>query len=434
MASKDEYYENGETLSMKQAENGVVVHDYQVPRLLPDMNNIFMRYYNFPNADWNKNNIITIPSTDIFVKHAYVEFNVSEITTGSTITWMPTSTWLTAYDGVKLLYRNKIIYQMSEPEALMSDYLDYPTDRFVNLSKNLSANMPPSGSENADVPRRLYLSLNKLADQVLKHIGSISAFNSQDWAIQVSLRPVRSCFFSSSNIASPVVSMNSMKLLLIGLKATGAQVRMQRAVLEKNGLEFYNLRSHFVRTSLPVVSAGNSDSTTTVFSTITGNVSNIRYMHRDTAGLTASATDDVNNVDFDAGGGFASPDNTIEVGKLSKPFDVFGQPIYPPLIRGVLQKVAGNSRLAQANQTNVASVETARLLNSSISDISLSESYESMRNGCSAGSYPIANNLRIKYSLNNVVASTTAQTLDYVIYTHQKVLITDKLFSIVNSA
>jgi len=427
MSIADVYASAEELMDLKLSPNkqDQLIHPYNQVRSIPNSNRREIRVFNFANGDWNKRNLFVIPSMDLRITELYVEFNLAAETSQSNARWEPTPTWLTL-QGADLLYKNKSVINMSEPECLMATVLDNRANVFRQASRLMGFDREVGA---ANVAVKLYLPLNHLCNQVLSKIGAISAYSSGDWSISVDLRQQLQVLSAASGITAPTSSMTSMRLICVGAKVPPGEIAMQRQALLQNGIVWNFLRSNRFRTTVAVTNIGNTRTTTQTFTSVVGNVSHIRMVSRNKSEWDTTDSSLKNNVDYDANYRYG-PNNTISVGRISIPYDVFGDALYTPFLKTFFPK----SNLSEPLYLQIADVPNVGGIDTTMVDISFAESLCDMEYGCSTGSYPVKNDLVISSKLAPDIHNTTAHYLDTIIYTHVRGIVTHKDFNLGQSA
>lgn len=411
-------------LKLSQKTEAQLIYPYSQVRSVPNSNRREIKIFNFPDADFNRLNRISIPSMDLNVTEMYVEIQLSAETnlSGNSALWEPASTWLTL-KGVDLLYKNDSVINMSEPECTMAMILDERDNIFIGQQRATSLDLA-----NAESATKIYLPLNHICNQVLSKIGSISAYNSGDWTLTVDLRPQLEVESGASQWnTAPTATMTAMRLMCVGHKVPVGEIMIQKQALYSNGITWNFLRSHRFRTTIPET-VSSSNPITQTFSSVRGNVSHVRMMNRANSGYTTTDPTAKDNIDFDQFDFYATT-NTIEIGRTSNPYEVFGQGIYPPFVKTFFPKSnLGQSSYLQTDSETGSVIQT----DSSILDISFAESVCDVLNGCSTGSYPVDSDFRITLKLTD--SNNVLQLLDTIIYTHVRTVITMKQVNINSSA
>lgn len=426
MSVADVYATEEELMDLKlnPSKQDQLIHPYNQVRSIPNTNRREVRVFNFANGDFGKRNQLLLPPMDLRITEMYVEFTLAAESSQSNPTWEPTTTWLTL-QGQDLLYKNFSVLNVSEPEATMAVILDERENVFDAKQSIYGFNRLTNGAAAAS---KLYLPLNHMCNQVLSKVGAISAYQAGDWAVSVELRPLLQCISAASEITAPTSGISSMRLICVGAKVPSGEILMQRDALMRNGIVWNFLRSHRFRDTIPITNTGNTSTITRTYTSIVGNISHVRQCHRDIANYNATGTTIKNNIDWDATD-FYGTLSSISVGRTSKPYDVFGQPIYPPLINTFFMKQnMGQSRYIGigSTSTNVA----ANGVDTSIRDIAFSESVCDMLHGTSTGSYPVKNDFRTSFVVAPEVANTVAEYLDTIVYTHVRGIITSRTLNV----
>lgn len=412
-------------LKLNPAKEDQLIHPYNQVRSLPNSNRREIRVFNFATPDFGQRNQIQLQPMDMRITEMYVEFELAAETDASNPKWEPTTTWLTL-QGIDLLYKNFSVLNMGEPEATMATILDERENVFDAKQDIYSFSRR---TNNADVPTKLYLPLNHLCNQVLSKIGALSAYQAGDWSLAVELRPILECISAASSLAGgTTASITRMRLICIGAKVPVGEVLLQKNALHQNGIVWNFLRSHRFRDTIPVTNIGNTSTITRTFTSIKGNISHVRQCHRDRANYIAVGTTEKNNIDWDQRD-FYGVNSRIEVGKISKPTDVFGQAVYPPLINTFFMK----SNMGQSTYAGLGGPAGRNIVSeqdTGIRDISFAESVCDVLHGTSTGSYPVDSDFRISLTIAPDEVNTVAQLLDTVVYTHVRGVLTAKTINI----
>lgn len=409
-------------LKINPKNSSQLVYPYQFLRTVPNSSRRSVRVFNFPDGDWNRRNQVILPSTDLHITEMYVEFELSAETNQSGPFWQPTPTWLDPYQGASILYKNREIYNLTESECLMTTILDEKDHQFQSKSRLYAFNRE-AGEANTAV--KIYLPLNQLCDQVLQHVGAISAYESGSWSVQVSLRPQLEVIAAVGQL-TPTSSMTAMRLICVGDRVPIPEIMLQKQSLisEGGGIVWHFLKSNHYRTTEPVVNIGNTHTVTQTFSSITGNLAHVRMVSRNTSEYTTTDSSNKNNTDYDASF-YYGPNNTITVGYTGNKYFCFGQSVYPQFVSTIFGANLGNKRYM-----NIADVPNVAGQDSTIVDIKFAESNQTMKTGVSSGSLPVDQNLVISKKIAPDTNNTTAHILDTVIYQYATGVINSKTVNI----
>lgn len=412
-------------LKLNPSKEGQLIHPYNQVRSIPNSNRREIRVLNFATPNFGQRNQLLIPPMDLRITEMYVEFELSAETSQSNPTWEPTTTWLTL-QGVDLLYKNFSVLNMSEPECTMATILD---ERENVFDAKYDIYAFDRRTDNAGTATKLYLPLNHLCNQVLSKIGAISAYQAGDWAVAVDLRPLLQCISAASEITAPTTGISRMRLICMGAKVPVGEILMQKDALYKNGIVWNFLRSHRFRDTINVVNVSNTITITRTYTSVKGNISHVRQCHRDKANYDGAGQADRNNIDWDARD-FYGVNSTLSVGKTSRPTEVFGQPIYPPLINTFFMKSnMGQSQYIAIGDASLGAT-SASAVDTGIRDISFAESVCDILHGTSTGSYPVDSDFRTSLVIAPDLVNTVAQYLDTIIYTHVRGVLTAKTINI----
>ena len=363
------------------------------------------RYSNsiaFNSPALGQDNRIYLPSIGVMPEQLILEFNMSAAVagTGGNPRYMPTYWWI-GNNGLRLLYKNTVVYHASQAEVEAEFYLnnDYrELHRKQSISNDLATR---SGSAGL-----YYLDLQPLM-KIFAHIGSLNAYDANAWSIEVDLKP-SSKIISGDNADAGVASITSLNLLIVGHQASAEFAQMMRNKLNTDGLMVQFLQSNFQRDEY----ASSATAKTVTLNQLEGNVSGMLLLHRAKAGVDAVVADAV----ADTYESFNGAGDTIEVGRSSNPQELFGRALPERQVRLVLN---GNRTFnGLPTYLGVDGDDVAK----NIVPISMADKHsEDSKNGQSSGHLYVKNDLQFTYRFGD--ATTTANYLDSVVFIHRYAII-----------
>ena len=416
MSVSDVFITDLEASDLKPATlEGMLHHPYQEKRSLAGSNRMEIRYVPFVSPDFGQRNEVQIPAMDLIPHEMFVEFNVSaasDVTNPDPI-WVPTPCWLTL-QGADLNYKEVSVYNMSEPEALMNTILNQRDNVFQSRQRLMAFSQT---ANNAAVVSKLYLPLDPLCTQVLSKVGALSAYASNDWSVSVDLRPVQSLINNANGSVANVQSatITSANLVIIGSMAPTGEVALARNALAQNGIVWNFLRSYHIRNTMSD-NANSATSYSQVYSSIVGAVSEARLIVRNASLWSSTNNAVLNPVSYQS---YYGVNDTINVGKTSNPYEVFGQNLSLPIVYSLFSAngTKGSGRyLALPQSLTPAGVDTG------IVQVEFAESPTDLEFGTSTGSYPVKNDLQI--DLNITTDTVQDNFIDSIIYVHVRGVIT----------
>lgn len=422
MSVSDVFITDLEASDLKPASlEGMLHHPFQEKRSLAGSNRMEIRYVPFVNPDFGQRNEVQIPAMDLIPHEMFVEFTLSgtlDDSPNTLPTLMPTPTWLTL-QGADLNYKEVSVYNMSEPECLVNTILDQ-RDNVFQARQRLMAMDNREFTSNT-LATKLYLPLQPLASQVLSKVGPLSSYASNDWSVSIDLRPLRNLFRNTEALANvqPVSYTVSANLVIIGSMAPAGEVAMAREALSRNGIVWNFLRSYHVRNVMSD-NAGSAAIYSQVYSSIVGAVSEARLLIRNKATWDTNNNQLVNTHNYQS---YYGVSDTINVGKTSNPYEVFGQNLSLPIVYSLFSAngTKGSGRYIELAYVSASSL-AANGVDTGLIQVEFAESPTDMEFGTSTGSYPVKNDLQI--DLNLSTDTVQDNYVDSIIYVHVRGVIT----------
>lgn len=381
-------------------------HPYQSFRQLPGAKRMEIRTLSFSSPEFSKINEVQIPSMDLIVHDAYIEFDMPAIVdlTAQDLNYNPTPTWID-YSGVDLRYKSSSIYNMSEAEALMAAFEDRRPQDWQ--SRQLAMGFHNAAVSGAgDLPTRLlYLPLKPLVDKILSKVGPLSAYPSNDFSISVPLRAALQSLIYSTGTPTET-NPTTMKLILIGTKAPPEEVLRTKMALDSGGIVLHYLRSQNVRKALENSTSQQSFS----YPEILGTLGAVRILSRGSSNWNTVGSSNVTYTTNE------TPDDSIAIGKTSFPQEIFGQSQKIRLIKSMFPCQSLDNA-----SSYVSSAATTSYTDTGIINVNFYESPGDMEFGTSTGSYPVKNDFNLQ--LTYAGGAPTASHLDVVFYIHVQAVI-----------
>lgn len=393
MSVSDVFITDLEASDLKPANlEGMLHHPFQEKRSLPGSNRMEIRSIAFDSPAFGQRNEVQIPAIDLIPHEMFLEITVSAAANNDANTQcylMPTPTWL-SQQGADLNYKETSIYNMSEAECLMNCILDHRENVFQGRQRLMGFTQ---SANNANASQKLYLPLDPLCTQVLSKVGPLSAYASNDWSVSVDLRASNYLIRNSQANATPqTMTISSMNLVLIGSLAPVGEVALARDALSKNGIVWNFLRSYYVRNTL----SDNQDTATTyqlTYNSIVGAVNQVRLLIRDSTTWNTTNAQIVDSVSYKT---FYGVSDTINCGKTSNPYEVWGQNLSLPVVYSLFSSrgTLGNTRFVKLPSSGNCTIVDTGIIN-----IEFGESPTDYEYGTSTGSYPVKNNLEVDLNI-----------------------------------
>lgn len=424
MSVSDVFITDLEASDLKPATlEGMLHHPFQEKRSLAGSNRMEIRYVPFINPDFGQRNEVQIPAMDLIPHEMFVEFRLSLTLDDAPNTLpklMPTPTWLTL-QGADLNYKEVSVYNMSEPEALINTILDQRDNVFQSRQRLMAMDNRELTANSSST--NLYLPLDPLCTQVLSKVGPLSSYASNDWSVSIDLRPLRNLIQNTEALANVQPLGNaytvSANLVIIGSLAPAGEVAMARDALAQNGIVWNFLRSYHIR-NLMSDNAGSSAIYSQVYSSIVGAVSEARLLIRNKATWDTNNNQLVNTVNYQS---YYGVNDTINVGKTSNPYEVFGQNLSLPIVYSLFSAngTKGSGRYVELAYVSATSI-TPNGVDTGLVQVEFAESPTDNEFGTSTGSYPVKNDLQI--DLNISTDTVQDNYIDSIIYVHVRGVIT----------
>ena len=365
----------------------------------------------FSAPSLGQDNRIYLPSIGVMPEQLVLEFSMGASAGTTESKYMPTYFWI-GNNGLRLLYKNTVVYHASQAEVEADFYLnnDYrELHRKQAISNDLVGRVGAAGL--------YYLDLQPLM-KVFSHIGSLNSYDANAWSVEVDLKPAAK-IISGDQANAGTGSISNLNLLIIGHQASSEFAMGIRNKLNSSGLMVQFLQSNFQRDEY----AASATSKTVTLNQLEGNVSGMLILHRVKAGINGA----VGNAVKDDYQSFDGASDTIEVGRSSNPVELYGRAVPEKQVRLVLN---GNRTFAGL-PTYVDSNGLKKSKN--IVPISMADKHsEDSKNGQSSGHMYVKNDLQFTYRWGATTgdAATTANYVDTCVFIHRYLILrSDGVFS-----
>jgi len=347
-----------------------------------------------------QDNRIYLPSISVMPEQLVLEFTMGAAGGTTSPLYMPTYFWV-GNAGIRLLYKNTVVYNCSQAELEADFYLnnDYrELHRKQAISNDLATRSGAAGL--------YYLDLQPLM-KVFSHIGSLDAYDANAWSIEIDIKSAAK-IVSGGNDTAGTGSINALSLLIVGHRASAEFAMAMRNKLNSSGLMIQYLRSHTQRDKY----AAGAGAATFSLNQLEGNVSGMLLLHRVQAGINGV----VGNAVADTYQTFDEADTTIEVGRSSNPVELYGRAVPEKQVRLVL-----NGNRTFAGIPNYLGVDGDDI-GKNIVPISMADKHsEDSKNGQSSGHIYVKNDLQFTYNWGS--ATTTANYLDSITFIHRYAIV-----------
>jgi len=354
----------------------------------------------FNSPALGQDNRIFLTSMPIMPEQLVLEFSMGAAGGASSPKYMPTYWWV-GNGGVRLLYKNTVIYHCSQAELEADFYLnnDYrELHRKQAISNDLATRSGAAGL--------YYLDLQPLM-KIFSHIGSLNAYDANAWSIEIDIKSAAK-IVSGGDAVGGTGSITSLNLLVIGHQASAEFSQSMRNKLNSSGLMIQYLQSFTQRDKY----AAAATAATFSLNQLEGNVSGMILLHRVQAGIDGAVGDAV----ADTYQTYDEADTTIEVGRSSNPVELYGRAVPEKQVRLVL-----NGNRTFAGIPNYLGVDGDDI-GKNIVPISMADKHtEDSKNGQSSGHIYVKNDLQFTYRWPT--ATTTANYLDSVTFIHRYLIV-----------
>lgn len=388
------------------SETSMLHHPHQVSDL-NSPGDRFVQIVDFDSPAYNRNNRVDVPILDMVVDDAWIEFDIGAVATTSTPSMAPVQTWINS-NGIQLLYKNQQVYTMSEAEAVT--WMRANASNATKLHKMLDAT-----NDLAVATRRTrnsggniyYLWLGPLIQKILSHAGPLTAYPSKAWSLVVGLLPFNQIAEGGNSTAATGGTINSMRLVCSGHRESAANAQRVADALAGEGVRIsFNQANHQRTTHASGVASHQINLTA-----LEGEATDVIILQRATAGLDATAPDDVNHLNWSLYDAFA---DTIEMGTQANPTRVFGLALPQRTIRLIEQGDA-----YAGGPIFVDSEGNGR--NESVLYIALCEGATlAQKFGTFSGALRIKNNFQ---AILRFSTSAVADTVDVIVYVMRDMLL-----------
>jgi hypothetical protein len=329
--------------------------------------------------------------------------------------YMPTYYWI-GNNGLRLLYKNTVVYHASQAEVEADFYLN---NDYRELHRKQAISNDLKDADRSGAAGLYYLDLQPLM-KVFSHIGSLNSYDANAWSVEVDLKPAAKIISGATDSAvAGTGSISNLNLLIIGHQASSEFAMGIRNKLNSSGLMVQFLQSNFQRDEYGAAAT----SKTVTLNQLEGNVSGMLILHRVKAGIDGA----VGNAVKDTYQSFNGASDTIEVGRSSNPVELYGRAVPEKQVRLVLN---GNRTFAGLPTY----VDSDGLKNSkNIVPISMADKHsEDSKNGQSSGHMYVKNDLQFTYRWGATTGedATTANYVDTCVFIHRYLILrSDGVFS-----
>ena len=354
-----------------------------------------------------QDNRIYLPSIGVMPEQLVLEFSMGASGGSTESKYMPTYFWI-GNNGLRLLYKNTVVYHASQAEVEADFYLN---NDYRELHRKQAISNDRSTRDGA--AGLYYLDLQPLM-KVFSHIGSLNSYDANAWSIEADLKPAAK-IISGNQANAGTASISNLNLLIIGHQASAEFAMNIRNKLNSSGLMVQFLQSNFQRDEYGAAAT----SKTVTLNQLEGNVSGMLILHRVKAGIDGAVGDAV----ADTYQSFNGASDTIEVGRSSNPVELYGRAVPEKQVRLVLngnRTFAGLPRYLGLDGDDVSK---------NIVPISMADKHsEDSKNGQSSGHMYVKNDLQFTYRWGD--ATTTANYVDTCVFIHRYLILrSDGVFS-----
>jgi len=447
--------------------NALMLHQPHQARFFDAPGDRFTLKIPFDTPNFNKNNLIQIPSLEMVVDEVYVELHLDDLdttggaTTASDCCYIPTAA-MVSDNGCQLFYQGQSVYTASSAELLAYPYVNCENDAqlrrrldsgnqyyqvtkadLIGLTGSDTAPVMDRGQNNASLKNRraqattgsfiYYLDLRPFL-KILKHCGPLSAYAPNKWSISIGLLPaaqvgqdVLNIGGSDTTVSGAAFTSSQMYLCLTGHREDAENTARISQALAADGVKLTFTQSNHFTDSL----AASATSKTFSFASLEGEATDIWVMNRVTANLTASGTNaaqTINPLKWDM---LTASDQTVAIGTSSNPTRVFGQYLAWNTIRllamgtayygGPIDCIEGGIGYVSANPV-VEMYKFPDQHDLSILFVPLAEAAsDGQLYGTYSGSIRLKNDFQVIFSMGT---APQADTMNFIIYIRRNMVIT----------
>ena len=365
----------------------------------------FVQTFDFNNMNYGQSNIIQIPAVDMVVEDAYVELNLARLTTvmPTNGSFMPTY-WFLGSQGIQLLAKGQSVY--TAQSNLVRDYRRMNTDSAAQLNNMLELTNDvgvAKSKANALVANNYIIDLRCLVDAVLGKAGTISAYPSNFWSLDVNLKNLNQIVTSSDGGAAAAGgAITSAKLVLVGHKEEQQVISNQTNALGSDGIKITYSQPNYKSFA---VANGNTGDTYSM-PDIQGNVSQMWLLERLASGLTSTTPSSVRDTPLlnDL------PSDTVSIGTTNNPFALWGRAQPQKVARYGIQ---GYSYLGGPEYLLPVAAGALPANSGLIAVAACDKASSDLQHGVYSGSFRVNNNFLVTTATADPGA---AQTLDVIVF------------------
>ncbi len=277
-----------------------VLHQPHQEKLMDSPGDRYTRVFEFSSPEFDKGNQIKLTALPMVIEDMWIEFDVTKSATAATAIYLPPPASWVGPNGVVLYKEGMEVYRATEAELRMCDKFlttnaqeqlrfNEASDETDNTTLNTMWNLTGSGSIN----RKVKMHLRPIAEKIMSHMGSLGAYASNHWMLDVGLLGITRIAAGSATATDTVFTINGMRIYITGHREDSQnQSRISRA-LAADGVKISFDAPFHTSFILPA-----SDSLNTVqtlkFPSVEGILTSVWIVPRRAAGLSTTTTANVN--------------------------------------------------------------------------------------------------------------------------------------------
>lgn len=389
---------------------------------------------------FGRSNRIFLPPLEMVVEDAYIELQLSTLSVaGATVAQthvLPTANWI-GTGGIQLLYKAQSLYTASEPELILTEYLN--TENAMQLTRRLAlvSDYAPETAvagyqlaPQAGTVTSYFIHLKPLIEKELGNAGPLNAYAANAWSIDLNLNSFANCLSSDTNAitGTPSIKVEQFRLHLVGHREDAANAMAVSQSLAGDGIKcVFNQANHSPQT-LPTTSANH----VVALSDLEGEATDVWLMIRDGDAYAASSS--LNRVRNTWETGLFAPSansDLLSLGTSSNPTRIYGQPQSLYLIQNLFQGTAYDGTVFVEKWP----VDGANKVREHVSAmcVALCEAATmGQRFGTYSGSVRLKNDFRATFNFAAAPGGTLGYRLDIIVFIRRVLVLTHAGIIMVN--
>lgn len=384
--SKNRFIDDVELSGIDLSSNPATIYNQQLR--VSDSAYRVSKEISFISPSLNFINILYLPALPQSVENLELKFTMNAADGGATNTanYVQTFNWI-SQDGIKLYYKNSVIYTMSQAECESLFYLENSP---AELARKQWTSADTSDITEAETALRTYTLHLQAFEKILNNVGCLSAFSSNAFHISVGLKSATEITYAATGSAADpgTGSINTMSLVVSGHNASEDLAMKIRQKLNSTGLRIDYTQSNYKS----FVVSDSATSAVFTLDALEGQVSKMYIMNRNSGWVNSVLPENkILGDEFPNQVTMINPNTKVSLGLSSAPTYIWGRAMeYDYLAMSINgeRQFPGKQRFVDIEGAQ----KYVQILGISFSDVDTP-------NG-SAGNFYIKNDCRIQFDLS----------------------------------